>query len=383
MANNKFMTTVSPHLHEKGQTIDRAMKDVLLALTPAGVWAIIVFGFQAFLVMLVSIITAMLSEVVVRKILGRKSSLGDLSAVLTGLFLAFLLPVTTPLWVVAIGAFLAVGVAKELFGGLGKNIFNPALFGRVALMISPLWLYIAKFVKPFWYTASGVNWFTPIATSINNGVAGRVVYKGLAGATKVNVVTSATPLSLLKSGRMLANTVSGATPVGATWITSSGRPSFWSMALGLKAGSMGEVSVLLLLLGGLYLIYRRTIDWRIPVGVLCGALFIFLITWNHPVYQMLSGGIWLGAFFMATDWVTSPMTKRGKWIYAVGIGVFIGLIRLVSPLPEGVAIAILIWNVGTLVLDRYVAEPKFGEIKKPWFNRVPVLPKAKPAAQKA
>jgi electron transport complex protein RnfD len=374
------MATVSPHLHEKGQSIDRAMKDVLIALTPAGVWAIIVFGFQAFLVMLVSIVTAMLTEVVMRLILGRKATLKDLSAVLTGLFLAFLLPVTTPLWVVAIGAFLAVGVGKELFGGLGKNIFNPALFGRVALMISPLWLYIAKFVKPFWW--KGVGFFTPVHVSINNTVAGRVVYKTLAGNT-VNTVTSATPLSLLKSGRMLADTVTGSTPVGATWITSSGRPSFWSMFLGLKSGSLGEVSVLLLILGGCYLLYRKTIDWRIPAGVLGGALFIFLVTWNHPLYQMVSGGLWIGAFYMATDWVSSPMTKRGKWIYAVGIGVFIGLIRLYSPLPEGVAISILIWNVLTLLLDRYVAEPKFGEIKKPWLNKVPSFPRAKVAAPQA
>lgn len=373
MANSKFMATVSPHLHEKGQTIDRAMRDVLFALTPAAVWAIIVFGFEALLVFLVSIVTAMLSELVMRRILGRKATPRDLSAVLTGLFLAFLLPVSTPLWVVAIGSFLAVGVGKELFGGLGKNIFNPALFGRVALMISPLWLYTAKFVEPFWWKGNG--FFTLIQTHINNEVAGRVAYESLTGKA-VNTVTSATPLSLLKSGKMLADTVTGPTPVGATWITSTGRPSFWSMSLGLKAGCLGEVSVLLLLLGGCYLIYRRTIDWRIPVGVLAGALFIFVVTWNHPLYMMVSGGLWLGAFYMATDWVSSPMTRRGKWIYAVGIGVFIGLVRLFSPWPEGVAISILIWNMLTLLIDRYVAEPKFGEVKKPWFNKVPSYPKS-------
>jgi len=379
VANSKFMATVSPHLHEKGQTIDRAMRDVLFALMPAAVWAIIVFGFQALLVFAVSIVTAMLTELVMRPILGRKATLRDGSAVLTGLFLAFLLPVSTPLWVVAIGSFLAVGVGKELFGGLGKNIFNPALFGRVALMISPLWLYTAKFVKPFWW--KGVGFFTLIQTHINNEVTGRVVYKSLTGKA-VNTVTSATPLSLLKSGKMLADTVTGPTPVGATWITSTGRPSFWSMALGLKAGSLGEVSVILLLLGGCYLIYRRTIDWRIPAGVLAGALFIFLVTWNHPLYMMVSGGLWLGAFYMATDWVSSPMTRRGKWIYALGIGVFIGLVRLFSPWPEGVAISILIWNMLTLLIDRYVAEPKFGEVKKPWFNKVPSFPRAKPAEEK-
>jgi electron transport complex protein RnfD len=177
---------------------------------------------------------------------------------------------------------------------------------------------------------------------------------------------------------MLATSVTGPTPVGATWITANGRPSFWSSLLGFKSGSIGEVCILALILGGCYLIYRKTIDWRIPVGIIGAFLVIMLITWNHPLTQLLGGGIWLGAFYMATDWTTSPMTRRGKWIYAIGIGVFIALIRLVSPLPEGVAISILIWNVCTLVIDRYVAEPKFGEVKKPWFNKLPVFPKPKP-----
>jgi electron transport complex protein RnfD len=378
VVDKEFLVTVSPHLHEKGQTIERGMLDVLIALVPAVVVALIVYGMNAIYVIAVSMITAGLTEAVICWIKRRQVTVKDLSAMVTGLLFAFLLPPTTPLWVVAVGAFIAIAVAKELFGGLGKNIFNPALFARVALMISPL--STAKFVKPFFWKTTG--FFTPIATYIDNGVAGRVVYKTMAGTT-VNTVTSATPLSLLKSGKMLVNTVSGPTPVGATWVTSAGRPSLGSMFIGLKSGSIGELSVLALLIGGLYLIYRGTIDWRIPVGVLGTFLIIMLITWNHPLYQFLGGGIWLGAFFMATDWVTSPMTKRGKWIYAVGIGVFIALIRLVSPLPEGVAIAILHWNVFRLVIDRYIAEPKFGEVRKPWFNKLPVYPKSKPAADKA
>lgn len=372
----KFMYTVSPHLHEKGQTIERGMSDVLIALTPAAIMAIIIFGFNAFYIMLVSCITAALSELVMRWILGRKQTLRDMSAMVTGILFAFLLPPTTPLWVVAIGAFLAVAVAKELFGGLGKNIFNPALFGRVALMVSPLAFYTTKFVRPFFWKS--VGFFTPIQTAINNAVSGRAVYKGITGTVYANAVSSATPLSLLKSGRLLATTVTGPTPVGATWITSAGRPSFWSMVLGFKAGSIGEVSIIALVIGAAYLIYRRTIDWRIPAGIFGAFILIMLVTWNHPIYQIFGGGIWLGAFFMATDWTTSPMTRRGKWIYGIGIGAFIAMIRLVSPLPEGVAISILIWNVCTLVIDRYVAEPKFGEVKKPWFNRVPVFPRPKP-----
>ncbi|HEY5526893.1 MAG TPA: RnfABCDGE type electron transport complex subunit D [Candidatus Anoxymicrobiaceae bacterium] len=376
MSEKKFMYTVSPHLHEKGQTIERAMRDVLIALVPAAIMAIIIFGFNVVYILLVSCIVAALSELIMRPIMGRKQTLRDGSAMVTAILFAFLLPPSTPLWVVAIGAFLAVAVAKELFGGLGKNIFNPALFGRVALMISPLAIYTTKFLRPFFYKATG--FFTPIQTVINNNVSGRVVYEGIGGKLYVNAVSSATPLSLLKSGRMLATSVTGPTPVGATWITPTGRPSFWSTLLGFKSGSIGEVCILALILGGCYLIWRRTIDWRIPVGIIGAFLVIMLITWNHPLYQLLGGGIWLGAFYMATDWTTSPMTRRGKWIYAIGIGVFIALIRLVSPLPEGVAISILIWNVCTLVIDRYVAEPKFGEVKKPWFNKLPVFPKPKP-----
>jgi len=145
----------------------------------------------------------------------------------TGILFAFLLPPTTPLWVVAIGAFLAVAVAKELFGGLGKNIFNPALFGRVALMVSPLAFYTTKFVRPFFWRATG--FFTPVQTVINNSVSGRAVYQGIGGKLYVNTVTNATPLSLLKSGRLLTTAVTGPTPVGATWLASNGRPSTWSL----------------------------------------------------------------------------------------------------------------------------------------------------------
>lgn len=375
VADRKFPVTVSPHLHEKGQTIERAMRDVLIALTPAAIVAIVVFGMNALYIMVVSMVAAGLSELLMRWILRKKQTLGDLSALVTGLLFAFLLPPTTPLWVVAIGAFIAVAVAKELFGGLGKNVFNPALFARVALMISPLAIYVSKFVRPFFWRS--VGFFTPIATSIDNNVAGRVVYKTLAGTT-VNTVTSATPLSLMKSGRLLVSTVSGATPVGATWVTGTGQPSFWSTLLGFKSGCIGEISIIALLLGAAWLLYRRTIDWRIPVGIIGAFFLVVLVTWHHPIYELFGGGLFLGAFFMATDWVTSPMTRRAKWIWAIGIGVSVAMFRLLSPWPEGVAITILNFNVITLLLDRYMAEPKFGELKKPWINRLPFIGKPKP-----
>jgi len=374
VADNALAVTVSPHIHEKSRTIERGMLDVLIALVPVVAVAIVVFGMNVIYIIAVSVITAGLTEVVVRRVLGRRQSLHDLSAMVTGLLFALVLPPTTPLWVVAIGAFIAVAVAKELFGGLGKNVFNPALFARLVLMVTPLAVYVHKYARPFFWKATG--FFTPIATSIDNSVVGRAAYKTLTGRVVLNAatgapnaLTGATPLTLIKNGSMLANTVSSSTPVGATWLTTTGRPSLWSTFLGLRSGSIGEISILALLIGGAYLIYRGTIDWRIPAGMIGSFFLLTAVTWNHPVYQLLGGGLVLGAFYMATDWVTSPMTRRGKWIYAVGIGVTIALLRFFSPWPEGVAIAILQWNLITILIDRYVTQPRFGEARRPWFAR--------------
>jgi len=375
----KMLVTVSPHLHKKDETIERAMKDVLIALTPAAVWALVVFGFNVVYILAVSCITAALSEVIMRKLLKRKATLRDYSAMVTAVLFAFLLPPTTPLWVVAIGAFLAVGIGKELFGGLGKNPFNPAIFGRLLLWFSPLAVYTTKFVEPFFWKTSG--FFTPIATSINEGAVGRVVYKTMAG-NPVDIATAATPLSLLKSGKWLPDMVAGPTPVGATWVTSGGKPSFWSLFLGAKSGCIGEVYILALIIGGAYLLWRGTIDWRIPAGII-GTLFLLtLVTWYHPVYNLFSGGLFLGAFFMATDWVTSPVSKRGKWIFAVGIGATVFILRFWSLRPEGVALAIFFWNIGTLVIDRYIAVPRFGEVGNKVFNQLPALPEPAPEPAK-
>jgi electron transport complex protein RnfD len=357
-------------LHKQGETISRAMLDVLIALVPALAVAILVFGMNVVYIVAVSLLTAVLTDVLMRKLMGRKVSLKDLSAVVTGLLFAFLMPPTTPLWVVAIGSFLAIAVAKELFGGLGKNIFNPALLARVILMFTPLSVYTAKYVKPFFWKE--VGFFTPVSTSVVSRASGTVAYRTLAGVN-LDAVNAATPLSLLHAGK-LTDAVTGATPVGATWVTSGGRPGFFSLFLGFKSGSIGEVSVLALLLGGLYLIHRGVINWRIPVGILSAFTLFNLIAWNSPVYQLMGGALFLGAFFMATDWVTSPMTNRGKWIYAAGIGVTVAGIRMAGIHAEGVALAILNWNLFTLVIDRYLARPHFGESRWRVFNHLPALP---------
>ncbi len=370
---DRLLTTVSPHLHKKDETIQKAMRNVLLALAPAAIWAVIVFGMNVVYIIAVSMVTAALSELLMRKIMGRKQTLGDLSAMVTALLFAFLLPPTTPLWVVAIGVFIAVALFKELFGGLGKNVFNPAIAARVVLYFLPLAIYGQKFVKPFFWKTSG--FFTPVATSVSNGVA---TFKNLAGG-HVDIVAAATPLSLIKNGRLLApDVITGSTPVAATYVNGAGRPNFVSLFFGLKGGTIGEISVLLLLLGGIFLIYRRTVDWRIPVGIIGTYFVLSLVTWFYPGYALFSGGLWLGAFYMATDWVTSPVTRRGKWIYAVGIGATVFILRFFFSRPEGVALSIFAWNIGALVIDRYIAMPKFGELGVGAFNRLPALPQPAP-----
>jgi electron transport complex protein RnfD len=376
-----IQVTVSPHLHKKDETISRGMMDVLIALTPVTLWAIVVFGFNVVYIVAVSMITAVLTEFVMRKLFRREVTVNDYSALVTALLFALLLPPTTPLWVVAIGSFIAIAIAKELFGGLGNNIFNPAIFARVVIWFSPLAIYTQRYVKPFFWKSTG--FFSPVATSISEGTAGRALYKTLAG-NPTSLVTAATPLSLLKSGKVLPAMVTGPTPVGATWLTSSGRPSFGSIFLGLKSGSIGELSILLLILGGIYLIWRGTIDWRIPVGII-GAFFILvLVTWYHPIDNLFGGGLFLGAVFMATDWVTSPVTRRGKWVYAVGIGVTLFFLRFFGARPEGMALSIFIWNPITLLIDRYIAKPRFGDVASPIFNKIPfVMQPAAKAAPKA
>jgi len=198
-AAGPIQVTAPPHLHKFGETIPRAMLDVLIALIPALVIAVVVFGMNVIYIVTVSVVVACLSEALIRTLTRRKVTLYDLSAVVTGLLFAFLLPPTTPLWVVAIGAFIAVALAKELFGGLGKNVFNPALLARVILMITPLSIYTARYVKPFFWKQ--VGFFTPVTTRVLDGTAGTVAYQTLGGA-RLDAVNAATPLALLQAGKL-------------------------------------------------------------------------------------------------------------------------------------------------------------------------------------
>jgi electron transport complex protein RnfD len=315
--NNLYMAP-SPHIHS-GDSIGRNMYGVLLALVPAFFVSLYYFGLGALIVTAVSVASCVLFEYLIQKYLMKEeSTVGDGSAILTGVLLAFNLPSNLPVWIVILGAFVAIGIGKMSFGGLGRNIFNPALVGRVFLLIS--------------FPAQMTTWPVPEVMSMNY----------------TDVETGATILTLLKEG-------------------SGDLPSYAQMLLGNRGGSLGEVGAIALVLGLIFMLVRRIITWHIPVAVI-GTVFLFTAilhaanpAFASPPVHLLSGGLLLGAGFMATDYVTSPMSRRGMLIYGVGIGLLTTVIRLFGSYPEGMSFAILIMNALTPLINTYVKPKRFGE----------------------
>lgn len=322
----KLFISPSPHIHS-GDSIERNMYGVVLALLPACLLSLYFFGLGALVVLLTSILACVSFEWLIAKyLLQTQASITDGSAILTGLLLGMNLPSNLPLWLIIIGALVAIGVGKMSFGGLGGNIFNPALVGRVFLLIA----YPAQMTL---WPETG-QWLS-----------------------YTDAITGATPLSILKG---LSSGVEG--------YTADMLPSTLTMLLGGHGGSLGEVSALALLLGGLYLIYKRIITWHIPVavlassGLLSGLMYIINpAVYASPVVHLLSGGMMLGAFFMATDYVTSPMSKRGQLFFGAMIGVLTILIRLFGAYPEGMSFAILIMNAFTPLINTYIKPEHFGD----------------------
>lgn len=301
-----LIITSSPHLHS-GDTTRTIMLDVLIALIPAAVMSVWLFGWRAAVVEAVCIASCVAAEYLSGLVLKRPSSVGDLSCLVTGLLLAFNLPSTIPLWQAALGSVVAIVVAKQMFGGLGQNFVNPALLGRIVLMSS--------------FAQSMNTWVKPLAT---------------------DTVSSATPLALLAEGDTAAYSIR-------------------ELLFGLRPGCLGETCVLALLMGGIYLVIRRVIS---PVVPLTYIGTVFVLTWilgENPVNQILSGGLMLGAIFMATDYVTSPVCKAGKFVFAIGCGLLTVLIRLYGSLPEGVSFAIVIMNILTPLIERVVRPIPFGK----------------------
>lgn len=312
--SQKFVVSASPHLKDEG-TVSKAMRDVFIALIPISLVAIYFYQFYAVFLIAVCLVTAVLTELLFKKMMNKKANLGDWSALLTGLFVAMLFPATTPWWKAAIATFIAVGIAKELMGGLGWNRFNPALFGRVSLIIlAPLFAFVD-------------GWFAPLKVTFGS----------------VDVMTQATPLAMLHMGLEM--------------------PSLGQLFLAFPGGALSEVSPLALLIGAAYLFYKRHISWRIPVSILATVVVLTLIFGQNPLYHLFTGGMMIGAFFMATDWVSSPFTDKGKLIFGVCIGALIVLFRLGLSPTEGVAFAILIMNAFVPLIEKHTSRPQFGKIK--------------------
>lgn len=320
---DKLTIAPSPHIHTS-DSVRRNMYGVAIALIPALATSLWFFGLQALAVLLTSVISCVVVEFLVQKfILKVPTTISDGSAVVTGLILAFNLPSSLPLWIVVVGAIFSIGVCKMTFGGLGQNIVNPAIGGRVFLLMS--------------FPAQMTSW------------------------PAVDGTTTATPLGLLKEGLKSGKSVSEIIDI----------PSSSDLFLGGVSGSLGEVSALALIIGFVILLVAKIITWHIPVAVI-GSMFAFQgilylcdsEVFIDPLFTVLSGGALLGAIFMATDYVTSPMTHKGMIIYGCGIGLLTVIIRNFGAYPEGMSFAILIMNIVTPLINRYCKPKRFGEIAK-------------------
>lgn len=305
MDDYKLITTSSPHLHS-GESISRIMFSVAIALLLPTFASIYFFGFRALSLVIITSVAAMLTEAIFQKLRNKPVTIADGSALVTGMLLALNLPPGIPYWMAVVGAVVAISLGKQIYGGLGANPFNPALIGRVFLMIT--------------FTTPMTTWINP-----------------------VDGTTGATPLSLMKM---------------------QGVPTdYKSLLLGNVGGSLGETSALLIIIGGLYLIYKGYVDWRIPASYLGSVAILSTILGQDSVFHLLSGGLMLGAFFMATDMVTTPLSRLGRIIFGIGAGFFTILIRLYGGYPEGVSFSILLMNAFTPLINRLTVPKIYGEVK--------------------
>ncbi|MEN2983488.1 MAG: RnfABCDGE type electron transport complex subunit D [Dictyoglomaceae bacterium] len=312
MEEKELIVSSSPHIFAD-EDVSKVMLNVIMSLIPATIAGIYFFGIYSLLVILVSIVSAVMWEGLAL-LVRRKSlnSLLDFSAVVTGLLLALTLPPRVPLWIPVIGTGVAIILTKQIFGGLGGNFLNPALVGRAFLLTS--------------YPVIMTSWINPL--------------------TSATPVSTATPLAIEKLKLPYS------------------LPSYWDLFVGKVSGSIGETSALFLLIGGIWLIYKKIIDWRIPISYILSIMVLSLLFRKDPIFQILSGGVFLGAFFMATDWVTTPLTPKGRLIFGIGAGFLTLMIRIFGSYPEGVTYGILVMNALTPLIDRSIKPHKFGEVKK-------------------
>ncbi len=312
----KLVVSASPHLRTKDTTTG-IMLDVIIALIPALIAAVAIFGPRVLAVTATTVISAVLSEFVARKVMKRHNTIGDLSAVVTGLILAFNLPVSIPLWMAAIGSFFAIVVIKQFFGGIGQNFANPAIAARIILLIS--------------FGQAMGNWTAPLSW-------------------KTDAVSTATPLAIIGGE------------------SAEALPSLLDMFLGIRGGCIGETCSLALIVGGIYLIAKKVISPKIPLAYIGTVAVIMLIAGKFDLeflaYQLMGGGLLLGAFFMATDYSTSPIKSNAKIVFGIGCGLLTCVIRLFASLPEGVSFAILIMNLLVPHIETIMAPKPFGTVKE-------------------
>ena len=309
---NNMIVSVNPHIYAK-DTTQTIMRDVLIALLPAVIASIVFFGVKALLVEVVCVAVAMGCEWAFEKITRKPITIMDLSAAVTGLILALNLPVDIPIWQAMFGSFVAIIVVKQFFGGIGQNFANPAITARVIMLVA--------------FSGAMTTWHNP-------------AFAGFAA----DAATAATPLAVLSGG-------------------SGQLPTLLQMFLGARGGSMGETSCLALLLGGAYLIYRRVISWHTPVAFIGTVLVLTALLGKDPLYQVMAGGLFLGAIFMATDYTTSPPTPAGKLIFGVGCGLITVLIRVWGNYPEGVSFSILLMNILNPYICDWTKTKPFGGVQ--------------------
>lgn len=328
---NKLLVSPSPHWHAAVST-KSLMLDVVIALLPAVAVSVFFYGWMELLVLAVSVVSCVLLEyLITRYLLKRPSTIGDMSAVVTGILLALNLPPTIPLWIVFIGALVAIGVAKMTFGGIGQNVFNPALTGRVFLLVS-FPTFMTHWEIPTGYFGAGLG---------------------------TDAATGATPLGVIKEGLMQGSTV--------TDLMSSHGYSYSQMLFANMGGSAGEACAIALLIGFVYLLIRRVIKPYITLSILGTVALVSLLFWlanpaqyTDPLFNLLTGGLILGSTFMATDYVTSPMSVKGGIVFGVGIGFITLMIRYFGSYSEGMSFAILIMNAMVPLLNRWFKQKKYG-----------------------
>ncbi len=306
---SKLMVSPSPHIHDNCST-QTVMRDVLIAMVPALIASVVIFGFRALVLTVVCVASCIIFEYFTRKVLKRSNDISDLSAAVTGMLLAFNLPVELPLWMAVVGCAFAIIVVKQLFGGIGKNFANPAIAARIFLLLS--------------FSLPMTTWM------------------------QVNAVSSATPLAQMALARAgEAQTL----------------PTYLAMFLGQRGGCLGETCALALIIGGIYLIARKVITPTIPVAFIGGVAVLALLFGEDPLYHIMGGGCLIGAIFMATDYTTSPITEKGKVIFGLGCAALTMIIRVFGSYPEGVSYAILLMNIICPLIDRVTMSKPFGGVQ--------------------